>query len=140
MIFIETSVLVASWQQFHADHEACFALVASLSPRDACTSAHCVTEVFSVMTRLPLRYRISPLAGFRLVEQTRDLIQIADLEPAETVRAIEDFATRGLDGGMIYDALIVACARKMRAATVYTLNKRHFDLVAPDLAAIIRRP
>ena len=30
---------------------------------------------------------------------------------------------------MIYDALIVACARKAKASRIYTLNPRHFRLV-----------
>jgi predicted nucleic acid-binding protein len=47
---------------------------------------------------------------------------------------------RGMSGAVIYDALILACARKVRAERIYTWNLRHFRAVAPDLAAKIVTP
>jgi predicted nucleic acid-binding protein len=41
---------------------------------------------------------------------------------------------------MIYDALLLACARKAAAERIYTWNERHFKLVAPDLAERIVAP
>ena len=41
---------------------------------------------------------------------------------------------------MIYDAIILAYARKIRATAIYTHNVKHFQRIAPDLANIIREP
>ena len=54
--------------------------------------------------------------------------------------AIEQAAGLSLTGPIIYDALILACARKIKAAVIYTQNVRHFRQAAPDLAHIIREP
>jgi predicted nucleic acid-binding protein len=45
-----------------------------------------------------------------------------------------------LSGGIIYDALLMSCARKADAERIYTWNERHFRLVAPDLADRIVTP
>jgi predicted nucleic acid-binding protein len=45
-----------------------------------------------------------------------------------------------LSGGIIYDALLIACARKIDAERIYTWNVRHFQMVAPDLAERIVEP
>jgi predicted nucleic acid-binding protein len=138
--FVETSVLIAAYQDFHEDHARCFQLVASMEPKSGCTSVHCLTELFSVTTRMPPKFRASPELGLRFVRQTEGLLTVLSLDAAESVRAIKALADRGLGGGMVYDALIVAAARKKKAGVIYTLNKRHFDAVAPDLASIIREP
>ena len=140
MIFVETSVLVASCQDFNTRHADSFALVASLSPGEACTSVHSVTEMFSVMTRLPPRFRIPPTAALHLVEQTRRIFSVVALDASESFQVMQDFVALGLGGGMIYDAMILGCARKAKATAIYTLNKKHFDIVAPDLASRIREP
>lgn len=41
---------------------------------------------------------------------------------------------------MIYDALILACARKVKADRIYTHNLKHFRQLAPDLTASIMAP
>ncbi len=41
---------------------------------------------------------------------------------------------------MIYDALILACARKVNATRIYTLDIKHSRRIAPDLAARIVEP
>jgi predicted nucleic acid-binding protein len=49
-------------------------------------------------------------------------------------------ANLGHSGGMIYDALHLACARKVEAEQIYTWNVRHFRMMAPDLADRIVTP
>jgi predicted nucleic acid-binding protein len=46
----------------------------------------------------------------------------------------------GLAGGIVFDALLLACARKVDAERIYTWNVRHFRMVAPDLAERIVTP
>lgn len=140
MIFIETSVLIAAWQGSHTHHEQSFKLVQELSPTIAYTSTHCVIELFSVMTRMPPPLRVSPSEAMRLVDQTRTLLAITSLDSTQTFDALNEFAGRQLGGGMVYDAMITACARNIKVQRLYTWNKKHFDLVAPDLASRITLP
>ncbi len=46
----------------------------------------------------------------------------------------------GFVGPLIYDALLLACARKINARSIYTSNVKHFRRIAPDLASRIVEP
>jgi predicted nucleic acid-binding protein len=62
------------------------------------------------------------------------------LSPDEYLGAMRRTADLGLSGGVIYDALHLACARKVDAQHIYTWNQKYFRLVAPDLADRIATP
>jgi len=62
------------------------------------------------------------------------------LSADEYMETLAKTANLGHSGGMIYDALHLACARKIDAQQIYTLNARHFRMVAPDLADRIITP
>lgn len=76
----------------------------------------------------------------KVVAHTAQRFKAISLTPSEYVEVVEGLALSGHSGGMIYDALILACARKSKASRIYTLNQRHFRLIAPDLAARIVEP
>ena len=65
---------------------------------------------------------------------------LVTLTALETVAALAKAADMALVGPVIYDALIVACARKVKATAIYTYNGDDFRRVAPDLASIIHEP
>jgi predicted nucleic acid-binding protein len=75
-----------------------------------------------------------------MIEQASKTFKIVSLTPAEYVRTIETAALLGLSGPIIYDALLMACARKIDARKIYTQNVKHFRQVAPDLASRIVEP
>jgi predicted nucleic acid-binding protein len=58
----------------------------------------------------------------------------------EVTQVIRQSAAMRLHGGIIYDALLLGCARKVNAQRIYTWNEKHFRLVAPDLADRITTP
>jgi hypothetical protein len=62
------------------------------------------------------------------------------LTPAEYLATIHRLSEAGLSGGIVYGALLLACARKCKADAIYTLNERHFTRLAPDLSDRIRTP
>ena len=45
-----------------------------------------------------------------------------------------------LPGGIVYDALIAACARKVRAAVLYTWNLPDFERLDIANGPVIRTP
>ena len=83
---------------------------------------------------------MSPVDAAKVVAHMAQRFTAISLTGSEYVEAVEGLARFGHSGGMIYDALIVACARKAKVTRIYTLNAKHFRLVAPDLAARIVEP
>jgi predicted nucleic acid-binding protein len=101
---------------------------------------HSLAELFNVLSGRPLPLRLSPLDAAKVVAHLARRFKTISLTASEYVEAVEGLARLGHSGGMIYDALIMACARKAKASRIYTLNPRHFRLVAPDLSSRIIEP
>ena len=62
------------------------------------------------------------------------------LSAGEYLDTMNRLAELGHSGGMIYDALLLACARKAAAKRIYTLNVNDFRQAAPDLSERIMAP
>jgi predicted nucleic acid-binding protein len=138
--FLDTSVLVAVFYGDHPAHEAAIQCYRDATPRTAFCAAHSVAELYAVMTRLPVRPAISPEQCMLFVNDLRERFTLVQLTGAEYVATAASAAKGGLPGGKIYDALILACARKAAAEMVYTLNAKDFERIAPDLAGRIQLP
>jgi len=65
---------------------------------------------------------------------------VVSLTVGEYADTIRDAAQAQHSGGKIYDALLLACARKCNADRIYTWNIKHFRTIAPDLAGKIITP
>ncbi|WP_353072728.1 type II toxin-antitoxin system VapC family toxin [Tunturiibacter gelidoferens] len=140
MNFVDTSVIVAASQPYDPRQPACLDRLAVADARGGACAIHTLSEIFAVLTRLPLPYRLPADAALQIVKHTSKRFNVIALTPAEQMATIERFVAEGLTGAMIYDALILSCARKANATRIYTLNPRHFKQVAPDLAARIHEP
>lgn len=81
-----------------------------------------------------------PSDAAKLVAHTSKRLTVVNLTPTEYLAAIQSLAALGHSGGMIYDALLLACARKTHATHIYTLNPKHFRQAAPDLTSRILEP
>ena len=44
---------------------------------------------------------------------------------------VREAALAGIQGGTIYDAILLKCAKKANAEKIFTLNLRHFQGIAP---------
>jgi predicted nucleic acid-binding protein len=140
MIFMDTSVLVCASTPSDPRHDACVDLLQTAEARGATCASHSLAEFFSMLTGRPRPLRVAPVEAARIVEHTSRRFRFVSLTATEYVAAIDGLAGLGHSGGMIYDALIMACARKAKATRIYTLNPKHFRLAAPDLAARIVEP
>jgi predicted nucleic acid-binding protein len=101
---------------------------------------HSLAETFSVMSALPVVPAIPPEQAVLFVEEVRERLTVISLTEAEYFSTIKKTAEAGFRGGRVYDALLLACAEKSGADEIYTWNLKHFQALAPHLAARIRNP
>lgn len=138
--FFDTSVLVAVFMEDHEHHERSFRVFAGSDKKSACCAAHSLAEIYSTLTRMPGRNRLSGEQVFLFLESIRERLALVALSGDEYSAAIREAAGAGVTGGTIYDALIAQCALKAKADTLYTWNTRHFEQFGPAIAKRLSTP
>jgi predicted nucleic acid-binding protein len=138
VVALDTSCLVAAACSWHEHHAATSAALARSSARgdEVIVVSHTMLETYSVLTRLPHRHRLSPAIAFALLEANWGARRTAVLTSTESWRLLRDAADNGVAGGLIYDALIAATARKGRAGELWTWNVEHFRRIESELAIV----
>jgi predicted nucleic acid-binding protein len=129
-VFLDTSVLLAGLVDFGPQSAPAQSLLHAIAEKqvvDASTAWHCCLEFFSVSTRLPPEFRLTPADAAQLVEQEIfGRLAVHDLPAGERLDLVKSAARDGTAGGRIYDAHIAEVARAAGAAVVITDNRRHF--------------
>lgn len=138
--FFDSSVLIAAFWGGHVHHGPSIKLLASASKKDSACGIHTLAEVFAVMTAAPLKPLIPPEQGLLFVGEVRQRLALVSLDPEECFATIRNAAEQGITGGRVYDTLLLGCAAKFKAQTIYTWNVKHFQLLAPHLGDRIRTP
>ena len=138
--FLDTSVLVATFYGEHEHHEPSFALFLQQKKSTACTAAHCMAEVYSVVTGMPGKDRSSPDEALLFLRDVRERLALITLDEFEYFKVLEDAASTGIAGGSAYDALIARCALKAKAKSIYTWNVKHFNRLGESIASRVRQP
>jgi len=120
---VDTSVAIAIVVEDHEHHAA---TLRAIGNRSLGLAGHAAFETFSVLTRLPPPARRSPEAAVRLI--SANFPSIKYLTTLATEGLLPKFASLGIAGGSVYDALIGAAAaesglvlltRDARALPVY---------------------
>jgi len=138
--FFDTSVLIAALYDEHEHHEPSFDLFSQQEKSTACTAAHCLAEVYAVVTGMPGKDRASPDEALLFLHDIRRHLGLVTLDESEYFTALEAAATAGIVGGTVYDAVIARCALKANAQTIYTWNIKHFNRLGETIAARVRQP
>lgn len=138
--FLDTSVLVATFYGEHEHHEPSFALFLQQKKSTACTAAHCIAEVYSVVTGMLGKDRSSPDEALLFLRDVRERLSMVTLDELEYFKVLEDAASSGISGGSTYDALIARCALKAKAKSIYTWNVKHFNRLGESIASRVRQP
>jgi predicted nucleic acid-binding protein len=138
--FLDTSVLVATFYGEHEHHEPSFALFLEQKKQNSFTAAHCLAEVYSVLTGMPSKDRASPDEALLFLADVRDRLNLVILTEEEYVTVLEEAAAAGVSGGGIHDAIIGRCAMKAKAQAIYTWNVRHFVRLGEEVAARVQTP
>jgi predicted nucleic acid-binding protein len=138
--FLDTSVLIAAFWGGHVHHAPSIKLLALADKKRSACGLHTLAEVYAVMTVLPVKPAIPPEQVMLFVEEVRKRLAVVPLDGAEYFEAIGNAAQRGFTGGRVYDALLLRCAAKAKAQTIFTWNLKHFRAIAPELAGRMRAP
>lgn len=138
--FLDTSVLVATFYGDHEHHRPSFELFLGQKKSTGCTAAHCLVELYAVVTGMPGKDRASPDEALMFLRDVHERLTTIALDDDEYFQVLEDAAMTGISGGASYDALIARCAMKANAQTIYTWNTRHFTRFGGPIAERIRQP
>jgi predicted nucleic acid-binding protein len=138
--FLDTSVLVPVFYGDHAHHAASLDLFTKFPQKDVCCGAHSLVEVYSTLTRMPGKHRISGEQGMLFINDIRQRMTVISLSADDYGDMLEKFTSIGIVGGAIYDALLAACALKAKAETLFTWNIRHYGQFGPDIMRILKTP
>ena len=129
-VFLDTSVLLAGLVdlgQQSAPAQLIMHAVAEKTLPAPATAWHCCLEFFSVATRLPPEFRLTPTdAAHLLDEEVFARMTVHDLPTAERRSMIRLLAEESIGGGRIYDVHIAEVARAAGAKVIVTDNRRHF--------------
>ena len=129
-VFFDTSVLLAGLVDFgpqSAPAQSLMHAVAEKRLEAAATAWHCCLEFFSVATRLPPEFRLSPTeASLLLQDEVFERITVHDLPQRDRLPMLQAAGRDGVAGGRIYDTHIAEVARAIGATVVVTDNRRHF--------------
>jgi predicted nucleic acid-binding protein len=138
--FFDTSVLVPVFYGDHIHHKASLDPFIQFDKSTGCCGAHSLAEVYSTLTRIPGKHRISAEQAMLFIGSIRERLSIISLDGDEYAEALEVAAARRIVGGGIYDALLAHCAIKAQAETIYSWNGRHYVLCGPEVTQRLRMP
>src|SRR5437660_161445 len=127
--FFDTSLLIAAFDDQDMHHHRAWPVFARHAT-GAAIAAHTLAETFSILTG---RRAWRPKDAFAVLRANTEPMNKVILPAADYLHVLEEAEVLGIRGGAVYDALILACARKAKAETIWTLNARHFLLFAADL-------
>src|SRR5579864_147910 len=104
--FFDTSVLVPVFYGYHIHHEASLVLFTQFDKSTGCCGAHSLAEVFSTLTRMPGKHRISGEQAMLFIGSIRERLSVIALSGDEYADALQTSAALGIVGGGIYDAIL----------------------------------
>jgi predicted nucleic acid-binding protein len=134
---------MAALVQVHPAHDVAVRRLQQIKHGDdtGVVSAHTLAELYSNLTRLPVKPIISPTVAQQLIKQNIvGTFEIVSLSAQDYVAVIDHLVANNIIGGVIYDALIARAAIQAKVDQLVTLNARDFRRVYPDMAGKIVTP
>lgn len=143
-VFLDTSVLIAAVIAKHASHARAFPVLERVQngKDEGFAAAHTLAEMYAILTKLPPPFRHSPEQALLSIEENvvRNFT-ISSLTGNDYAMLIREAAVAGIQGGTIYDAVLLKAAEQTNPDRIYTLNLKHFLAVATEhLASKLSSP
>ena len=133
-VFLDTTVLIAAVISKHDSHTRAFPLLERVqNGRDeGFVAAHSLAEMYAILTKLPPPYRHAPEQTLLSIEENvLKHFKISTLAASDCASLVREAAMAGIQGGTIYDTVLLKCAEKSNPDRIFTLNLKHFLAVAP---------
>lgn len=132
-ILFDTNVLIASIVEQHDFHARALPWMAKALSGEIIyhISQHSLAEMYSVLTSLPVRPKISPVTANRLIVENTKRAKVVTLGPADYRWCIQQMSSEHQIGGAIYDALIARAALKSHVDRLLTFDPDDFRRVLP---------
>jgi predicted nucleic acid-binding protein len=133
-VFLDTNVLLAAVLEKHAEHERAFAVFDRVleGKDEGFVSSHGLAEIYANLTKLPSPFRHAPEQALLSIEENvLKHFAISSLTGDDYSALIREAALAGIQGGTIYDAVLLKSAAKSGVEKIYTFNRTHFQAVAP---------
>lgn len=130
--YFDTNVIVAALVRGHPHHEMARPVFdrALMGGLTGVTSNHALAEVYSVLTKTPFVPRINPTLAWELLSATVIArFETTELSASEYKQLIEAASRRSWPGGLVFDFLHLAAARKAKCARLLTFNLRQFRMI-----------
>lgn len=112
--FFDTSVLVPVFFGSHIHHPASLRRFIQFDRSRGCCGAHSLAEVYSTLTRMPGKHRISSEQALLFIGSIRERLSIIALSGDEYADALQASAALGIVGGGIYDAMLAHAPSRPR--------------------------
>ena len=96
--FLDTSVLVPVFCGDHVHHAASLEVFTRFGKKEVCCGAHSLVEVYSVLTRMPGKQRISGDQGRLFIGDIRERLTVIGLTPDEYFTRLQTKAKLGVAG------------------------------------------
>ena len=143
-IFLDTNVLVAAVCGGHTHHKRAFPLLERVQEKEdeGFVSAHSLAEMYAILTKLPVPFRhTAEQALLSIEENVLKYFHVGVLTATDYAAILRESAVTGIEGGMIYDALMLKSACKADVQRVFTFNLKHFHSIASkSMKALIESP
>lgn len=128
--------MVAVLSEWHVHHERATGEVSRRLSRQErlILAAHSLAEAYSVLTRLPLPLRLTPVQAWRALDTgfVSRAAAVVALDANGYRQLLTASSADGITGGRLFDALIVACAVAGAVDVLLTFNQGHFEALAGD--------
>jgi len=132
-VFCDTNVLIAAFLTNYPQHNAARPVLERIKARtdEGVAATHSLAETYAVLTRLPGANQVAANVAWQLISaNVIKNFSLIELSAKEYSKTLEQAAAKNLEGGKIYDALLLAAALKSGAERIYTFNVSHFQNIA----------
>jgi predicted nucleic acid-binding protein len=126
VIYLDTGILVRALLVSLPEHQDCFELIND----DSVTSSHSVAETFNTLTGF---FKVRNDIAADLILSLRERMTFEPISTFDYMKVIAESRSRGIQGGIVYDAVHAEIARRLRVDRLVTYNVTNFRHVAPDL-------
>ncbi|OKH16021.1 type II toxin-antitoxin system VapC family toxin [[Limnothrix rosea] IAM M-220] len=141
-VLFDTNIVVASFLKHHSHHKLALPWLEKTKNNEiqGYLSTHSLSEIYSVLTRIPLPTPISSKQAQYLITTNLQQFTFVSLDSPDYFRILGRVAQLNITGGGIFDAIIAEAALKIKADVLLTLNLKHFVRLGDDIQSIARSP